>query len=180
MSFAQEFLELTQKYTELGESIKEFSLNSLLGTEIDHENSPRGYIYHLLSAEDSQGYEQSCLIYEEDDGEEFYVEEMTYKSCDSTWTTDLQGCFDAFALKVCKESHPDLTPEQVVKFTLGASENLSILLGSFYLAVVEDLHYVARKEYATLKAKYPNEAFYPPTVYVDTSDLTHYESSRCW
>lgn len=180
MSFAQEYLNLTEKYAKLSQDIRKFDIQSIFGRSITQEDSPKGLIYDLNYALDG-GYERTYLSYYADDGsEEYYIDDLIYVNCDSSWVDDLQGCFNRFAFTLVTNAYEDATEELVSDMIADDSRNTSLILGAFYLAVIEDLCSQAHAAYAALKALYPNEPFYPSHLVLDTDELTHYESSRCW
>lgn len=171
MSFAQEFVDLLEKYEKKFEQVKELSITSLFGKDIIQPDSVKQLIYDLQYAAD---YNDSTVVYCDDEGEEYYAEDLSWSNgIEVDWENNLDAEFEKFASQAF---HPEL-PEQHTQEAV--EQGLELLLGSFYLGIIEELKHQLNVEYGKLKGKYPNQSFYPRAI-LNTDEVTYFESSKCW
>lgn len=171
MSFAQEFVDLLEKYKNKLEQVKELSVTSLFDNDVDQPDSVKQLVYDLQYAAD---YDDATVIFCDDDGEEYYAEDLSWSNgIEVDWENNLNAEFEKFAIKAFNPPLPEDKQEEAIR------DGLSLLLGSFYLGITEELQHQLNKEYGLLKKQYPNQSFYPRAI-VNTGEVTHFESSKCW
>lgn len=171
MSFAQEFVDLLEKYEKKFEQVKELSITNLFGKNFIQPDSVKQLVYDLQYADD---YQDATVIFCDDDGEEYYAEDLAWSNgIEVDWENNLNAEFEKFASKVFHEDLPEQYLEQAV------NSGLSLILGSFYLGITVELKHQLQVEYGALKKKYPNQSFYPQAT-LNTNEVTYFESSKCW
>lgn len=171
MSFAQEFVDLLEKYENKLEQIKKLSVDSLFGKVIVQSDSVSQLVYDLQYAAD---YHDANVTYCDDEGEEYYAEDLSWSNgIEADWENNLNAEFEKFAINAFNPSLPKKDYEVAI------NDNIDLLLGAFYLAITEELQCQLNSEYAVLKKKYPNQQYYPRAI-INTEEITHFESSKCW
>lgn len=174
MSFAQKYIDLIEKYSLKVEAIKALSVTEAFGVPILQPESATQLVYDLNYIRDYHDERDYPCIYTED-GEEHCAYDLGYNSYECAWDVNLNEAFTAYVLEAFEKE----TPKEILLQAVETDRELRLLLGGFYMSITDNLYYESSKDYSALKKEYPNEKYYP-NLSLNTDDITHFESSKCW
>ena len=145
MSFAQEFVDLLEKYENKYEQVKCLVVTNIFGQDIIQSGSVKQLVHDLQYAAD---YDDATVVYCDDEGEEYYAEDLSWSNgIEVDWENNLNAEFEKFALNCFNGELPEKSRLEAVNC------GLDLLLGSFYLGITIQLTYQLRSEYQVLKTK---------------------------
>lgn len=177
MSFAIRFMSLLEKYETLIKELESAQITEVFGIKLPSA-TVQSLTYKNLQAQD---YWDDChtTIYGEVNGEEYALEDIMYTSLSNnerlTWSLDTNTEMFEYFVKNQAEEYP----QEVLNDIMDNSDNVDLLLGVYYLLIVDHIQNNMKEEYKELKKEFPNESFYPQ-LNLNTSSVAYYESSKCW
>lgn len=174
MSFAEKYLEIITRSEDRLELIQNLAVTEAFGVAIIQPDSVAQLIYDLNYARD-HGDMDYGYVASDDGNEEAYAYDIGYNVYNCSWDVDVNKAFEGYV----RDYFETDTSEEMLALAMQSESCLAIMLGGFYLSITENLYVEANSLYKALKQEYPNEKRYP-ALNISTSELTHYESSRCW
>lgn len=174
MSFAEKYLEIIIRTEDRLELIQNLAVTQAFGVDIIQPDSVAQLIYDLNYARDN-GHIDYGYVASDDGNEEAYAYDIGYSAYECSWDEDVNKAFEGYV----RDYFETGTSEEMLVLAMQSESCVALMLGGFYLSIAENLYVESNRLYKALKQLYPNEERYP-ALNISTSELTHYESSRCW